>query len=327
MEDYQLKLVYFDILNGYSKISADRFDEIFIKHSDNYSTLHLNSLYSFYHNKAIKSNIPAEKDKVKELQEEGLWTEKENKEIEEIDSLIKNMYKSKSKLFQSALQNQIKKQIEDEEKKLNDLKLKKEGLVGFTAEKYASKIINEKHIISSLFKDDKFEEPLFNIEQFEELDDGDLLKLVNLYKIGLENINSQNIKKIALSHYFTNYFYLSTSAQDFFGKSILELSFYQIELYSNATYFKNLLSNAKSEPPENVKSDPQKLVDWIEGTNNLQELEKGSNSDSGTQMIVGTKEDLQRMGMDKPSGGPDIIKLAMSKGGLSMEEIIKAQGK
>lgn len=322
MTDTQLKVVFFDVLNGFSKFNSKEYGEIYIKHSDNFSSLELNREYDFLLNKALNSGLPAEKDKLKQLEEEKLWTAKEDREIYDLEFYIKNLYKTKSQLHLSRDIEQIKKQIKEEEDKINKLRTKKYELLELTAERYANQKINTIHIFNSLYRTADCKKKFFTKEEYDDLEDKTLNELAMIYRSATENINEKSLKKISVSHFFTNYFYLSSNPEDFYGVPIKLLTYYQVELYSYARYYKNLISNSQVQIPDEIMSEPEKLTDWFDKTKNLEKLE--SKTDSGTSMLVGaTAADLKELGYDK-SEGKDIVKEMMKTGGnLSYEEIIK----
>jgi aryl carrier-like protein len=115
-----------------------------------------------------------------------------------------------------------------------------------------------------------------------------------------------------------------------YGKSIVYLTFYQIEIFGYAKYFKNQLSYAKHKPADEYFEDPDKLIEWLESSKNVEELlEKTSNSKAdtvSTSIIGATKEDLKKAGLDE-SNSISLTEEAKKRGGtLSMEDLMKLHG-
>ena len=157
-------------------------------------------------------------------------------------------------------------------------------------------------------------------------------RLINFYNKSTDKFLSDNLKKISLSGFFTNLFYLcEDNAHVFFGKPLVELTFYQIELFGYGRYYKNLLQNAENPVPEGIKGDPDKIVEWFDSAKSAKEtLEKSKNAGvdgSATSLVGATKQDLERLGLDNPSETVNLAKKAAEKGGrLTMEDMMKLHG-
>ena len=87
----------------------------------------------------------------------------------------------------------------------------------------------------------------------------------------------------------------------FFGKPVIGLTYYQVELFGYAKHFKHLMSELKSKPPEEYYDDPDKLIDFVEAGKNAEKmLEKSSKNakEHEAMSVVGaTAQDLERMGL------------------------------
>ena len=149
--------------------------------------------------------------------------------------------------------------------------------------------------------------------------------------------HSQNLKRVALSTFFLNYFYLcEDNPMIFFGEPVIKLSYYQIELFGYARHFKYLMSDLKTKPPDEYYEDPDKLIEYIEAGKSAQKmLEKGKSLDkehTASSVIGATKDDLKRMGLttttNEDVGSTDLSKeAAKKKGSLSMDDLIKIHEK
>ena len=125
-----------------------------------------------------------------------------------------------------------KQQIKDTEKELYALKVEKASLIGYTSDIYASKKINEFYVLNTSYKDKELKKPLFNKQQFEELQERDISLLIKYYNDSSERVGDENIKRIALSGFFLNSFYLcDDNPQIYYGKPVIELTYNQGELF------------------------------------------------------------------------------------------------
>ena len=112
---------------------------------------------------------------------------------------------------------------------------------------------------------------------------------------------------------------------------LVNLTFYQIELFGYARYYKSLIDNSETQVPDDVKEDPEKMVEWFDSTKSAREtLEKSKNAGqdgSATSLVGASKQDLKRLGLDNPNETINLAKKAVEKGGkLNMEDMMKLHG-
>ena len=263
------------------------------------------------------------------MTKEGLWSSEKDDEVKRIQNLVKGLNKTKSKLFLQAQIDQIKKEIKQNEEKLYEILAEKESIVGFTAEEYAHRRINEYYMhLSILDKDGK---RMFKENEFDDLEESQVSEIFSIYSQNNEKFQGENLKRISLSDFFTNIFYLSDdNIFNFYGKPIIHLTFYQAELFSYGKYFKSIIQNSEDKIPDHIVEDPEKLIEWAESSKNVKEiLEKSSSEgEGGASSIVGaTKEDLAKAGIDQSQDVIDLDQKAKEQGGrLSMEDMMKLHG-
>ena len=153
-----------------------------------------------------------------------------------------------------------------------------------------------------------------------------------LYNKSVEKFQSNHLKNISVSGFFTNIFYLcENNAHVFFGKPLVNLSFYQLELFGYGRYYKSMIENSEKKPPEHISEDPEKLVEWFESTKSAAETLDKSEAKAGehgaTSLVGATKDDLKRLGLDNPGETISLAKKAAEKGGrLTMDDMMKIHG-
>ena len=330
MHDSNLKVTFSEILRGYTVTDSPLGGKLRIRHFTNFDSAELDIKNRAFYSKAVSEGLPTREERIKFLLEEGIWTEKKNKEILQLKSMIAGLKNSKSKVFLQAHINQINKDLEENQSQLSFLEIQKEEMIGFCAESYASRRINEHYMQHALLKENG--DLLFEKEEFEDLEEKSLVALIGLYNKSVKKFNSQNLKKISLASFFTNLFYLcDNNAYTFFGKPLVNLTFYQIELFGYGRYYKGMLENSESKPPEDILDDPEKIVEWFDSTKSAKEtLDKSKNAGqegSATSLVGATKEDLKRLGLDNPNETISLAKKAAEKGGkLNMEDMMKLHG-
>jgi hypothetical protein len=325
-EEY--KLIYYDIINGYSFYSDSKIS-FYIKHFSLQDINLVNTRKLKIEAKARKLGLLDEKTQMDNLIAKDNWSKAREEEVLKLRDFIKNLKYTKTKLILSRDIEDINKQIKENEDNLNSISAEKQELLGTTLESYTNKKINEYYVYCSLYKDESLINRLFTEEQFDELDYNELFEFYAKYNIGLSKITEKNIKKISLSGFFLNSFYLcDDDPYVFFGKPIINLTFSQIELFACAKYYKNILTNSTTRPPDNVMEDPEALIDWYEGSKNTNELlgkskNKKSEETLGTSLVGASAEDLKKVGMENKDG-ISLVKEAEKKGGsLSFHDLIK----
>ena len=330
MEEGNLKIVFSEILRGYTLVNLSDFGTVKIKHFNNFDSAELDLKNRFFYDKAVSQGLPTRKERIDHLLDEDIWTEKKNKEILNLKSLIAGLKNSKSKVFLQVHIDQINNDLKKSQAELSTLSLKKEELIGFCAEAYAARRINEHYMHRALLRENG--KKLFTNEDFEELEEGKLVDLIGAYNKSTKKFNSNNLKRLSVSGFFTNLFYLcENNAYSFFGKPLVQLSFYQIELFGYGRYYKSLIENSDNKPPDEISSDPEKMVEWFESSKNVKEtLDKSKvvGQDGASQSLVGaTTQDLKRLGLDNPNETINLAKKAAEKGGrLNMEDMMKLHG-
>jgi len=330
MEEGNLKVVFSEILRGYTLVTIPDSGEVKIKHFNNFDAAELDIKNRFFYDKAVSQGLPTRKQRIDHLLEEDIWTEEKNKEILNLQSLIAGLKVSKSKVFLQAHIEQINNDLKKNQAQLSALSLKKEELIGFSAEAYAARRINERYMHNAFLRGNG--EKLFTEEEFEELEEGKLVNLIGTYNKSAKKFNSSDLKKLSVSGFFTNLFYLcENNAYSFFGKPLIQLTFYQIELFGYGRYYKSLIENSDNKLPNEISSDPEKIVEWFESSKSAQAtLDKSKNAGaegSATSLVGATKEDLKRLGLDNPNETINMAKKASEKGGkLNMDDMMKLHG-
>lgn len=341
--DSNLKVALAEILNGYSPVSSPTFGKIFVKHFSNLDNSEIEEKYSEIYQLAVENELPTLEIREKEILEGPYWKEEKNRRIKDLETFIPNLRLSKTKLIRDADKNAIQKQINDAEDELLKLKLIKNTLVGVTAETFTNRKVNEFFIYQAIFTSPELKTKRFTQEDYDELDESVIHELVQVYNKSLEKFNEQTIKKVALTPNFSNSFYLcNDDPLVFYGRPVIQLTFYQIDLFANAKYFKAMIQNAGQKVPQEILNDPEKLVDWFNTTQNSQKLineaenslaktGKESSGVGGIALVGLSSSEAKKIGINDGGMSPmdKAIKAKIARGEpgiLSMEEVIKING-
>lgn len=328
-----LKTIYWEVIKGSSGFEFNK-KMYYIKHLSAKDAGIIETKENFYFNKAKCQNIPTNEEKIQELIKENLYDPKSDKRIVDLRLSLLNMKKTRSKLYLTRDINNIDSQIKETNAELNSLLEKKDSLLETTCERYTSKRMNEFYIFYSVYSDEDCKNHSFILADFEELDQEELNLLVDKYAEISSKFTNNNLKRIAVSNFFLNYFYLTDdNPYFFFGKPVSELTFYQIELFGYARYFKDLMGKSTVKHPDEYNEDVDKLIDWYESGSNLEKVQEENNKKAGKETAVqavsvmgASKEDLKKLKKEN-TGAISLEEAARKKGGsLNFEDLIKLHG-
>lgn len=324
------RMIFAEILRGYS-VCEYQGETFYLKHLTHYDTTDLDYEKDKFFNAAKKAGLHNEKEQLDSLEKSNLWFPKDDEKIQGNRSFIINLKITKSKLYLKDEREGIQGQINGLEKESSELEQKKRNLLGMTCESFAEKKINELYIYNSAFKTKNLEQYFFSKEDFDELESSELGGFISVYNDKIGDFHSINLKRVALSGLFLNTFYLcKDNPFTFYGKPLVNLSYYQIELFTHGRYFKSLLSESKGRPPEDIMDDPDKIIEWYESSKNAQTtMDKVNKGKSGGSSIMGaSSKDMIQMGaIGNDERIIDLHAEAKKKGGsLTMEEMMKLHG-
>jgi hypothetical protein len=286
--------LYSDIIDGYSSFFHND-EEVFIKHVSQTDFGYLEQFEDNEKNKAIEKGLPTEKEKLKDLIDQSLWTQKQEdlinilkKEIEDKEIII-------SKLVIARQIQHTRKQKEALEKDLLELVSEREELIGYTAEKYSGKKSNLEILRFTLFKDKQFKELLFDNETFDLMDDSELNTLLLSNNSILNDFTQRNLKKIAATGFFLNAFLIAESnVMNFYGKPVVRLTNYQIDIFNHGLKYKNVLEKGKTPP--SVLTSLDEIVDWYEGqASGKTEYSENTKNKTGQTLVGASKHEMETM--------------------------------
>ena len=326
METTRRRRIFRDVVRGYSSVVIDD-QELYIKHLTPHDQVELEEIEERYYKSALKRGVPTEKDMLEYLEEEGQWTDQDEKTILEKTLYVENLKKALAKLVLKQDIDRQKSVIEKEEKILNEKNIQKINRVGNTCEKYAKDRLHDFYMIHSFYKDKELTEKMYTESEFDDLENADIKNVVYKYNEIFESFSEENIQYTILEDFYNAYLSFAEDSIQFYGKPFCELTYNQIRLIVYTRVFKNIFATNENIP-EGIMKDPVKLLEF--GSSSKEERDKVkdklSQGDGGT--IVGAKdEDYERLGVKKPTGAVDLHEEAKKKGGtLNMEDLMKLHG-
>ena len=292
-----------DISRGYSETSYEQ-TPLYIKHFGLKNQDELDRQAEKISERYKKSGLRSSEDILKECQENGTWTLKDEASLESQKQFIGTLINTRKALLIPTQKDKLEIRIEELEKKLSEDKAQKRALLAESREAFTERRISDLTILHSLFRDKDLEILFFSPEDFDELERSDIYDLVSIYNEAFKKLSIENIKLLSLSGMFSNYY--SVVEKDpckMFNKGPLELTFFQLNLLNYAQVFRSIFKNIPNIPDE-IKNDPDKLLEFAEsGSKNEAAVrkaqEKGDpNRTRAGSMVGATKEDMKKMGMD-----------------------------
>lgn len=326
METKEYRLILKEIIDGFSTFYVGE-KKRYIKHQCVSDVVDFEEVYDLHYKRAQERGLPTEKEVFSNLEKEGIWSPKDDAEIEKQSFYIESLQKNKKNLYLKSAITQINKQIEEASEDLQKLKIQKENLVSNCCERYALNRANDYYMFSSFFKDTELSCPIYSQEEFEYIEAKKVTELVKTYNMFHAKFSEENIQHLVLQDFYKIYYSFSESSTDFFGQPIVKLSNFQLNLIIYTRIFKNIFQQ-HDDIPEKIHKDPQALMDFSNSSEARDEMKKKiEDTEAGGSSIVGaTKEDLEELGIT-PSVGKSIESAAKEKGGsLSMKDLMDLSG-
>lgn len=298
----------------------------YIKHQSNADLVDYDDVYDLYYNKAKSRNLPTEKEIYEKLDEDGIWTEKDENEIETQTFYLEGLIKNKKNLYLKSALDQVNIQIREAEAKVQELKEKKSSLISNCCETYATNRANDFFIVNSFYKDKNLKTKLYTEEEYEYAEAKEVSDLVSIYNEFHFKFSEKSIQDLVLQDFYRIYYAFTESVSDFFGKPVLELTNFQMTLIVYTRVFKNIFDQNENIP-ERIKKDPDALLDYANSAEAREKIKQQMSDDKAGSTIMGaTEEDLEELGM-ATSKGISLSEEAKKRGGeLSMKDLMDLSG-
>lgn len=325
-DEFYISLVG-EIFDGYTECDFDG-RLVYLKHLTIKDQRYLNLYYEKYKSKAIGRGVKTEEQILFKVKQDGLWTDDDDLEIENLSNEIDNLKKTKKSFFLKSQQDGVQKTIDEKNKNYYSLVSKRKEIIGKTAEDYATNMAAVEMIRYFVFDSPEMNRQAFSQEEFDEMEDNKLIELKLIQSKLTEKISELEIQKAVLRPFFSMYLSFCENPHDFFGKPLIDLSVFQIRLALFGRVFYSIFQYTE-DIPDGIRDDPERLLAFSESKNNKDKGKGKSFIDdnaAGSAVFGGTQEDVKDIA---ESGGKtvrlsDEIKKAGGK--LSMEQMMKLAG-
>ena len=301
LESIKFRSLLKEIINGCSlvNIGPPINKKAYIKHNSFSDDCAIDEYYLRFYEKALEQGVPTKDERLKQLSEDGSWSQKDDAEISKTKSFLENLVQTKKKLVIQQQKNQIQAEIEKAEKKIHLKELELAMLINQTCESYASSKQHDYLIMFSFFEDEKMSKRLFTEEEFDYMNDVEISALLTSYIDYINKFAIENIKKLALANFFTDMFYILPlkSASLFFDKKPFEMTRHESNLFQYARALRSIIEEYPNMP-EAIKNDPNKIFEYHDRTNKGKELVDKYGNKSAMSIVGATKQDMEDMGIN-----------------------------
>ena len=289
-EPEQLKLIYQDIVNGYSLL-----ENIFIKHFSESSHARIieqkQNLILGYN----EQGLPTNEDRQKEILEQKLWSQEKEDRIIQLQYIISDNEKYAQTMVVPSQKEAIMKIVNQSKNELIVLNHEKTGVMGPTCEVFAGKELENFFILELFYKDDKLSIPYLSREELDAMENDELEPLkITLNKV-FSKIQESHIQKVGCMPFFLNTLgIVRDRPETFFRRPIHSLSFHQHNLLSTGLRNLNIGSQTEGTPPSLQHSTVEELVKWYDQQYSVLLGKAGKSGNANQGPISMTNTDVAR---------------------------------
>tara|TARA_B000000565_G_scaffold255785_1_gene237884 strand:- start:1701 stop:2558 length:858 start_codon:yes stop_codon:yes gene_type:complete len=260
------RYAYREILQGYSHIEEENF---YIKHFKESDLGFVDTVYKKCIDSCKKKGLLSREEKLTLYKKEDLIDENLFEEKIQLEYAVKEGFDFARGLSKKQSEEFLENNVLPKEKRLRELEKEIKELIEPVSESLCNKKLNEEYVYHSLYKDKQLSNPFLSRSEFEDLSFVEVNELVEKYNYYSSKFTEININVIAVNSFFLNTFFMSDDDPvKFYGKNVLDLTMYQLNLFSRGKFYKSVLMEGK-EPPEKYYSEDAekgliKLVQWYE---------------------------------------------------------------
>jgi hypothetical protein len=262
-EIYNIKNIYLEIIRGYS---YDFEKDIYVKHFTDLERIQIIEKRNEIIEKIKIKGLRTEKEALKYIISENIWSHEKEKEIAELELKIEDNTRMANNMVVAAQKNTILKLVEKDKEELFKKRNERENLLGLTVEKYADNKYINYYLYFSFFKDSGLKQRYFSESDFVDLEDNEISDYFQIYSRTLDKFNESNFKKIAVTPFFVNIAAMAyEDTRLFLDKSVLDYTNYQLEIFNMAKRNVRVSSEANGDPPIiHSQTKYSQLIKWYD---------------------------------------------------------------
>lgn len=288
-----LRRAFVDVCRGYSSC-VHQDSHVYVRHLSHREHVLYDALQADYIAEARARGAFTEEERLADVIKRGVWSQAKEDDIAFQRDAIIRLEEGKRQLANPSMIESLERQIAGEYDKLNAIYSDRMTHIGVTAEAYAHQRLNDHYIINNLFKDAALTQPLFTETTFEDFSDVEVREISDMYNRVSEPCLDSSLRRLAVQDFFIQYYAMcGDNLFTFYGRAVVDLTFYQIRLGNMARYFKSLLEQTDmSKLPRNLRHDPDEIERHFTATKNA-----GSMQAEGRVPTNLSKQDIERLGL------------------------------
>lgn len=323
-EEFYISVVG-EIFDGYTEFDFNG-RSVYLKHLTVKDQRYLHIYYEKYKKSAVDRGVETEKSILEKLKEDDLWTDEEDLKIESLKMEIKNLKRTKDSLFLNSQKESAQKTISEKQLEQYELLAKRKEVVGKTAEDYASNMAATEMIRYFVFDSKELDKHAFTEDEFDDLDDVEIMNLHKVQKAVNDRLNELDIQKSVLRSFFSLYLSFCDNARDFYGKALVDLSVFQLKLVLFGRIFQSIFQYTE-DIPDDIRQDPERLMAFSEAKNNKNSNKSFINDDAaGSAVFGGTSQDIKDLAGDSKNAVSLSDEIKKAGGKLDMEQMMRLAG-
>ena len=323
-EEFYISLIG-EAFDGYTETEFSG-SPIYIKHVSIADQRYLHKFYEKYRRIALDKGLDSKEERLAYVIKEGIWDEKDDTKIHSLKFEVKNLKKTAASLFLPSQREGMLKDIDLKLKEVEELQLKKQEVVGRTAEDYATTRSGDEILRFLLFKDKELTKHFYNDDEFGELEIWEVAQLSLLQEALQHRLSDDRIQEAVLRPFFSMYLSLCEDVAGFYQKPITDLTIYQLRVVLFGRMFFNIFQFTE-DIPEDFKQDPKKLLTFSESKRDGGKGNTGGLRDdaAGSAVFGATKDDMKAL--TNKSSTVSLSEEAKKHGGrLNMEQMMRLAG-
>ena len=314
-----------EVFDGYTEGHVNN-TPVYIKHINIRDQRYLQKYHEKYKQRAIKKGVDTTEDRTKQVLADGMWTSAEDQKIAELQFEIQNLKKTIKGIFLPSQQDEVRKTLNARREDLANLLVKKQEIIGKTADDYAAARANDELLRFSLFRDDALKETLYTEREFAELETWEVAAINDLQNSLADRLSEGAMQEAVLRPFFSIYLSLCENVTDFYGKPVIDLSVYQLKIALFGRMFHNIFQHTENIP-ENIKDNPEKLIAFSESQRNKDSKVGGIRDDADASAVFGaTKDDMQALDIQSSANVSLSEEAAKHGGKLNMKQMMRLAG-
>lgn len=301
------------------------FGPLYFKHFNHLESIRILAQGENFKQEAISKGVETEEACLNRLYEDKIWSEEEEKFIQERFKFIKRLNDGLIKIKLPSKREEHKKLIEYETNKIKEKQNERAQLLGLTAEKFSENKINKLFFDAITFLDEDFKISAIDNLDYEDLDKE--LEIRKAQKSFFDKFNDTNISTAVLSGTFSPYLPFVEDVFSVFGEPMRNLTAFQIKIMSYGRTFLNIFKNAQKKIPDYIARDPEALIEWSENQNSEKKQTKIEERDDRAQAVFGAnKQDIEQIKKDDETA-IELNDAVKEKGGaMNMQDLMDLHG-